>query len=138
MLHQNSSSHVLAPTCVALQVRWGPNNPGSSLLVLSFSWMKLSDRPMAPWAFPAAKEQIQEDLGAFISWPLPLEAGGATCSGQSLYLAQSSPVRRHSRFQESGTKAGHGLTLYFHTFPPIIPAKAPCAMCVALAANQLS
>lgn len=80
--------------------------------------MKLSNRPMAPGPF--LQPMSIEGLGAFVSCPLtlfPLKMGAA-CSMHSLYLAQSSSLRRPSRLQGAGTKAGHGLTSHFHTGPP--------------------
>lgn len=82
--------------------------------------MKLSNRPMAPGPFLQPMSKYIEGLGAFVSCPLtlfPLKMGAA-CSMHSLYLAQSSSLRRPSRLQGAGTKAGHGLTSHFHTGPP--------------------
>lgn len=82
--------------CVALRVRWRLDTPGSSLLALSFSWMKLSDRPVAPWAPPAAKEQTHRRLGCICVLPVntvPFGRRGAMCSRAVSPFGTSSPLK---------------------------------------------
>lgn len=118
--------------CVALRVRWRLDTPGSSLLAVSFSWMKLSARPVAPWALPAAKEQIHRRLGCICVLPVntvPFGRRGAMCSRAVSPFGTEQPPERHSRFQGQVPKQDMASPHTFTHAPHPIASEAPSAMC---------
>lgn len=87
--------------CVALQVRGRLETPGCSLLALSLSWMKLSDRHPGPFEQP--KSKYIKDLGAFASCLLtllPLEARAASPFGRAALREGTAGCRGHLPTQD--------------------------------------